>query len=218
MVYTLSSCSGQEEVPSGPPTSHGGSQVIVQEACGAEPTNVCVIRILFVGNSLTYTNDLPKMVECIGAAEGTAIYAQTLAFGNYAIEDHWNDGKMQKLINSGNLDFVVIQQGPSSQADGRAMLFDYGQRIKDICANKGTKLAFFMVWPAKENYHSFSGVIKNYTDAARATGSLLCAVGSEFKDLGDKEDFRFYSSDNFHPSEEGSQLAAEIIYYSLVKN
>ncbi len=158
------------------------------------------------------------MVERIGAAKGKDIYSETLAFPNYAIEDHWNDGKMQELICEGNFDFVVIQQGPSSQADGRAMLFDYGQRIKDFCISRGTELAFFMVWPAKSNYLTFGGVITNYTDAATATQSLLCAVGSEFKKFGDQGDFRFYSADNFHPSAEGSQIAAEIIYSALVKN
>lgn len=216
-AITFSSCSGQEEAGRSKPTSQGGSQV-VQNACSARRTDDPAIRILFVGNSLTYSNNLPKMVESIGAAKGKRIYSETLAFGNYAIEDHWNDGNMQKIICEGNFDFVVIQQGPSSQSDGRAMLFDYGQRIKDVCASRGTELAFFMIWPAKVNYHTFNGVINNYTDAATETKSLLCAVGLEFKKLGDAGDYRFYSPDNFHPSADGSQMAAEIICSTLIKN
>ena len=46
-----------------------------------------------------------------------------LARANYALKDHWNEGELQSLIKSGNFDFVVVQQGPSSQAEGRAMLF-----------------------------------------------------------------------------------------------
>jgi hypothetical protein len=218
----FSSCSGQEEVrgstSTSTSTSQGGSQVAVPNACSATRTDDSAIRILFVGNSLTYSNNLPKIVESIGAARGKSVFSETLAFGNYAIEDHWNDGKMQKLICEGNFDFVVIQQGPSSQSDGRVMLFDYGQRFKDICSSRGTELAFFMVWPAKENYHTFSGVIRHYTDAANDTKSLLCAVGSQFKKLGNVGDFRFYSPDNFHPSVEGSEIAAEIIYSTLVEN
>ena len=157
------------------------------------------------------------MVESIGNAKGKTIYSETLALPNYALEDHWKDGKMQKLICKGDFDFVVMQQGPSSQAEGRDMLVEYGLLIKNICLSRGTRMAFFMVWPAKANYHMFDGVIKNYTDAARETNSLLCAVGTEFKKYGDQGDFRFYSADNFHPSTEGSQIAAEIIYSSLMK-
>lgn len=214
---TFSSCDVREEVR-GISTSQGGSQVTAPITCSDKRTDDPIIRILFIGNSLTYSNNLPKLVGIIGSAKGKTVYSETLALPNYAIEDHWNDGKMQELICEGNFDFVVIQQGPSSQTDGREMLFDYGQRIKDVCISRGTELAFFMVWPAKANYHMFDGVIKNYSDAATATQSLLCAVGSEFKRLGDSGDYRFYSSDNFHPSAEGSQMAAEIIYSTLVKN
>ncbi len=216
-MCSLSSCNSQEDVDGRISTSPGGSQVVVPTPCSRNRPDDITIHILFVGNSLTYTNNLPIMVENIGKSKGKSIYTKTLAYPNYAIEDHWNDGTMAKLICEGDFDFVVIQQGPSSQSDGRIMLFDYGQRIKDICSNRGTELAFFMVWPAKSNYHTFDGVIKNYTDAASVTNSILCAVGLQFKEYGDRGDYRFYSSDNFHPSSEGSQMAAEIIYSTLIK-
>jgi hypothetical protein len=60
----------------------------------------------------------------------------------------------------GQFDFVVLQQGPSSQSEGRAMLLNYGVRIKALCDTTKTRLAFFMVWPAFTNLHTFDGVIK----------------------------------------------------------
>ncbi len=175
-------------------------------------------HILFVGNSLTYNNDLPKLVAQYGASKGKQIVTQTLAHGGYALEDHWNDGELQQLITKGSFDFVVVQQGPSSQAEGREMLFDYGERISALCEVRGAKLAFFMVWPAKINYHTFDGVIKNYTDAAERSGSLLCPVGTIWKDHFDStNDFSYYGPDQFHPSLEGSKVAAQIIYETLIK-
>lgn len=175
-------------------------------------------KILFVGNSLTYTNDLPKLVVQHGASKGIQITTQTLAYPNYALEDHWNDGVLQRLIIDGSFDFVVVQQGPSSQADGREMLFDYGERISELCKARQTKLAFFMVWPAKVNYHTFDGVIKNYTDAAERSNSLLCPVGTVWKEHFDStRDFSYYGSDEFHPSREGSKVAAQVIYETLFK-
>jgi hypothetical protein len=217
LVSALSACVGQEEAFKGSSTSTGGTPFIIDKACGSKRTDDSTIRILFVGNSLTYSNDLPTLITNLGSSKGKSISYETLAFPNYALEDHWNEGKMQKLICEGNFDFVVVQQGPSSQSDGRVMLLEYGRRINDLCTSRGTELAFFMVWPSKSNYHTFAGVIKNYTDAAQETNSWLCAVGTEFKRLGDQGDFRFYSADNFHPSYEGSQLAAEIIYSTLIK-
>jgi hypothetical protein len=173
-------------------------------------------RILFVGNSLTYTNGLPDLVAKIGKEKGIAIKPEMLAFPNYGLEDHWKDGRLQKLIANNKFDFVVVQQGPSSQEEGKRMLFDYGEKIKTLCDDQHTKLAFFMVWPAKVNYQNFDGVIKNYSEAATNTKSILCPVGQVWKEHFDTtNDFSYYDDDGFHPSKTGSQLAAEVIFRSL---
>jgi hypothetical protein len=175
-----------------------------------------VKSILFVGNSLTYTNDLPALVEKIGKDKGIVIETKTIAYPGHALEDHWNDGELQVLISGKKYEFVIVQQGPSSQADGRAMLLDYGARIKALCNGSNAKLVFFMVWPAYSNFHTFDGVIKNYTDAAVATNSLLCPVGKVWREYFDASgDYSYYGPDMFHPSQKGSESAAEIIYETL---
>ena len=174
------------------------------------------IRILFVGNSLTYTNNLPALVEEVARAQGIKITTEMLAYPNYALEDHWNEGEMEKRIASKKFQYVVVQQGPSSQADGRAMLLDYGRRVKTLCDKNNVKLAFFMVWPAKANSGSFAGVINNYTEAARITGALLCPVGKIWKEHFEAtNNYSYYGPDDFHPSAEGSSAAARIIFESL---
>lgn len=174
--------------------------------------------ILFVGNSLTYTNNLPRLVTKLATDNGIKINTEVIAYPNYALEDHWNDGQVQQLIATKKYNFVVVQQGPSSQADGRAMLLDYGQRLSSLCKKHNAQLAFFTVWPAKANYHTFDGVIKNYSDAALQTQSILCPVGKVWKEHFDTtNDFSYYGPDGFHPSLEGSKVAAQVIYDSLFR-
>lgn len=174
--------------------------------------------ILFVGNSLTYTNDLPKLVEAIGKDSGLEIKTTMIAYPDYALEDHWNDGQIQMLIASKKYDFVVVQQGPSSQIDGRMSLLDYGARIKGVCAANNTQLAFFMVWPAFANFHTFDGVINNYTNAAVVTNSLLCPAGKIWKEYFlSSGDYSYYGPDMFHPSMSGSKNAALIIFKTLFR-
>ncbi len=180
--------------------------------------NDSVNRILFIGNSLTYTNNLPEIIARVGRDSGVEIRTRMIAYPNYALEDHWNDGQIQILIATGQYHFVVVQQGPSSQADGRAMLMDYGARIKALCNQYKAKLAFYMVWPAKANFHTFDGVIKNYSDAAVATNSLLCPVGQVWKNYFlTTGDYSYYGPDEFHPSVTGSEKAARIIFKTLFK-
>jgi hypothetical protein len=177
-----------------------------------------ITSILFVGNSLIYTNDLPSLVKQKAKDKGFNITIESLAFPDYALEDHWIDGELQKLIKEKKFDFVVVQQGPSSQDEGREMLLDYGARIKALCKKSRSELAFFMVWPARSNFHMFDGVIKNYTDAADLTSSILCPVGTAWKKyMTETGDYSYYGTDMFHPSEKGSIVAAEVIVESLFK-
>ncbi|PKP32704.1 MAG: hypothetical protein CVU00_11450 [Bacteroidetes bacterium HGW-Bacteroidetes-17] len=174
--------------------------------------------ILFVGNSLTYTNDLPDLVSILAREMGIKVLAEMIAYPNYALEDHWNDGQLQNLLNLKHYDFVIIQQGPSSRQDGRTSLVDYGAKIKALCDNHNTKLAFFMVWPAFANLESIDGVIDNYSNAATVNNSLLCPVGYVWKYYFlETSDYSYYGPDMFHPSLKGSQNAAKIILETLFK-
>ena len=172
--------------------------------------------ILFVGNSLTYTNDLPELVRLEAKSKGIKVKTRQLANPNYALLDHWKEGELQRLIQSGKYDYVVVQQGPSSQDLGKSMLLESGELIARLCAQKGSKLAFFMVWPSRLYYHTFDGVITNYSLAAEEMDAILCPVGQVWKSHFDKTgEFSYYGPDGFHPSIKGSQVAAEVIVDAL---
>ncbi len=83
-------------------------------------------NLLFIGNSLTYSNNLPELVEAFALTQGKNISVTTIAKGNYALIDHWGEGVIQTRIETGNYDFVIVQQGPSSQPYGRGLLIEYG--------------------------------------------------------------------------------------------
>jgi hypothetical protein len=176
------------------------------------------INVLYVGNSLTYINNLPQIVKLIAESEGVEMSYRVLAFPNYALEDHWNEGSAKREIASGKYDFVVVQQGPSSQQEGRAMLLNDGLKFAKVCAANNTQLAFFTVWPSKERFGDFAGVIKSYKLAADSTKSILCPVGQAWLKVWEREPgFVLYGEDNFHPDYSGSFLAALVIYGSLIK-
>lgn len=174
------------------------------------------IAVLFVGNSLTYTNNLPALVKKSAEGKGIHINTKMIAHPNYAIEDHWNDGKVQKLITSKKYNYVIIQQGPSSQKNGREMLIEFGKKYSDLCKINGVKLCYFMVWPSLTYFHTFDGVIKNHTEAANINKALLLPVGLKWRTYFDKYNtFDYYGPDGFHPSLKGSLNAADIIVTSL---
>ena len=103
--------------------------------------------VLFIGNSLTYYNDLPVMVQGIAdAAHGDSLI---ISMGpDMALVDHWNRGDAQKAINGGHWDYVVLQQGPSSTSINRDSLRTLTKMFAPLIASAGGKAVLFSAWPS----------------------------------------------------------------------
>ncbi len=181
-----------------------------------EKTALKSYKILFVGNSLTYSNNLPLLVSQAASLRQINLTTELLAKPNYALIDHWDEGELQDKIRSKSFDFIIVQQGPSSQAEGRKLLFESIRKLNKICQKNQSQLAVFMVWPSKRYYQTFDKVIKNHREVAEKYNTILCPVGEIWKAHFDRtNDFDYYGSDGFHPSLKGSQVAAKIIVNSL---
>ena len=179
-------------------------------------TSVKSQNILFVGNSLTYTNNMPQIIEYLGKQNGVVIKTESICLPNYAIIDHINDGNLQKLLNKKQFDYLLIQQGPSSQEEGRRMLVEDGAKMKALANKHNIKLGYFMVWPSVKYYFTFNKVIENHEVAAKKNNALLFPVGKIWKAYNANEELEnLYSFDNFHPSKTGSFLAALTIFHKL---
>ncbi len=75
-------------------------------------------RILFIGNSLTYSNDLPAMVCAMARAASRNAVCESVTKPDYSLEDHWQERDARRAVARG-WDFVVLQQGPSALPESR---------------------------------------------------------------------------------------------------
>lgn len=156
------------------------------------------------------------MLEQIGKSNGLDITTQCICKANYGLEDHINDALVESELMSNSYDFVIFQQGPSSQAYGRESLLEYGKLLAVMALENKASPAYLMVWPSMAYYQTFDGVIKNHTDAAKSNGVLLIPVGSIWQKLSNEHpDYQLYGPDGFHPSELGSLLEAIVILKSI---
>lgn len=174
------------------------------------------LKILFVGNSLTYVNDLPALVTELAKQDGSTFTYTSFLLPDYSLEDHWNEGTVKAEIEKGRYDFVVAQQGPSALPESQVLLLDYTKRFAEVCSKSKSKLSLYMVWPSKARSFDLDNVISSYTKAAEKTSSLLSPAGLGWKYAWQADStLPLYSPDNFHPSIAGSVLSALIIYGSL---
>jgi hypothetical protein len=170
-------------------------------------------KILYVGNSLTYTNDLPALVAEIAAQDGQKIAHKSMALPDYAFEDHLNDGKVQPEIKKGGYDFVIGQQGPSALPSSQAILLRDAALLSDLCKQAKSRFGLYTVWPSSARAFDLDNVIASYANAAAQTNALLCPAGLAWKKAWEVDAaLPLYSADGFHPSLTGSVLAALTIY------
>jgi hypothetical protein len=176
-----------------------------------EPT-----RVLFIGNSLTTSNDLPSRVREVAQDDGRRWETDTVAYPNYSLEDHWQRGDAPRTIARGGWTFVVLQQGPSALAESRVLLVDYTRRFDEKIRAAGGRTALYMVWPPGSRRGDFPGVSRSYSAAAAAVGGLLLPVGDAWQAAW-REDAQLplFGDDGFHPSKLGTALAAIVIYERL---
>ena len=184
---------------------------------GRSPSPDRALRVLFIGNSLTSFNNLPKMVETIAEAGGKVrIRSESVTVNNFSLEDHWNGGPARQAIRRGPWDWVILQQGPSSQPDSQVLLREYTERFDSVIRKVNAKTALYMVWPSRAQYPDMAGVITSYTNAAKSVdGTLLPAGLAWHMALQREPELPLYGEDLFHPSTLGSFLAALVIYEGL---
>ena len=175
------------------------------------------LRVLFVGNSLTATNDLPAIVAALGrAAKRVPIEYATVAPGGVNLEDHWNFTGARDALLARPWDVVVLQQGPSSLPESRADLRKWAMRWADLALEQGARTALLTVWPEEARSYAFPAVVQSYRAAAVASRGTLLPAGSAWLAAWRRSPrLALYGPDDFHPSVLGSTLAALVVYARL---
>jgi hypothetical protein len=173
------------------------------------------LSVLFVGNSLTAANDLPGMVAALAEAAGVERFRyQEVTSGGSSLEDHWSDGRAVEAIESARWDVVVLQQGPSSLESSRLNLIEWARRFADKIRERGGRPALYMVWPPLGG--DWDAVTRSYTDAAVAVDGMLFPAGEALRAVhAEDPEIPMFTADQFHPSREGTYLAALVIIGGL---
>jgi len=188
-----------------------------QDTGSPAPQQPVSLRVLFIGNSLTYTNNLPGTLAGVARTAGDEIYVEMIARPDYALIDHLtNNSGAEAAIRRGGWDVVVLQQGPTTLPINRDSLVLWTRMFDSIIRPTGARTALFMVWPAGPSAQGFNAVRLSYQDAATAVHGVFLPAGAAWQiALQQDSTLALYGPDNFHPSPLGSYLAAITIYEKL---
>lgn len=185
-------------------------------AKGERPPGPRAVRVLFVGNSYTYVNDLPYMVAVVAASRGIEVDYGTLAEPDFALEDHIRTGAYDLKLAEG-WDWVVLQQGPSSLPQNREHLRFWAVRAAASARALGTRVVLFSAWPARGNAATWMAAEESYQLAARAAGGCIAPVATAWRySRLAQPAIDVYSGDDLHASLEGTLLAAHVMVRSFI--
>jgi hypothetical protein len=181
-------------------------------------------RVLFIGNSYTFYNNLPRMVADLADSAGIHLDVDAVTEGGAWLGDHRRAGTAGERIRSGDFDFVVIQEQsavPSDNNLAREEMYPAAIAFASDAAASGATLVLFETWghlsgfsgTGHSSYQSMQNAINaTYHELSELLGKPVAPAGEAWQiSLTSARSIRLHDADGSHPSLEGSYLAALVI-------
>ena len=175
-------------------------------------SNRDTLRVLFVGNSYIYYNNLPQMVSLLSDSLNTKLICKKSTYGGSTLGDHWNSRKglrTREILENEKFDIVIIQDNsmwPLEHADSVLM---YGKLLCDLIKSKNATPYLYNTWSREATPQTQSAIDKVYQELAFQTKAVLVPVGGAWAEAKlQKPATQLYFSDGSHPSPLGTFLIA----------
>ena len=195
-------------------------------------------NVLFLGNSYTYYNQLPQLLNNIATSLGDSVYYDSNTPGGYTFQGHSTNATSLSKIAFGNWDYVILQEQsqipsfPPSQV--AADCYPYASILVDsiLSSNPCAEPVFFMTW-GRENgdqsncanypplctYDGMQARLReSYLQLSIDNNCTVSPVGAAWKYVRDQyPSIGLYTTDGSHPSIYGSYLAACVHYATIFR-
>jgi hypothetical protein len=182
------------------------------------PSNTATRRILFVGNSYTGRNQLPRMIAEIAAAASTPKNVQCAAVlaGGASLKQHWNAGKVQVALGGPRFDDVVLQEQSTLPVKNAARYHDNVRRFVPVIREHGARIVLYLPWARQQTPERQADLNAAVDAIANEIDALVVPVGPAWE-VAQRElpGIALYEDDGSHPTALGSFLAACVFYARL---
>jgi hypothetical protein len=173
-----------------------------------------VLRVYFVGNSLTFRNNLPGMVAELGRSldPPVAIEVGMSAQDGMSLERHWQEGEVGLRLREGDWDVLVLQEQSSRALADPELSEQYLRRFTGAARDAGTEVILVHTWvradePEKENRQR-----QTYHRLAKAVNVRLAPVGDAWsRARAEVPGVALHAEDGLHASREGTYLTAAVL-------
>jgi hypothetical protein len=181
-----------------------------------------VMRVLFIGNSLTTFNDMPSKVEKMGsmAKDSTSIETSMIASGGNSLDRivksiMTSRSKYLKTIESKKWDYVVLQDHSNAPISGRNQMIKAADILVKINQKNKANTIFFMTWAPKDKLHQIREISMVYTNLGKSLDSKIAPVGLAWDYITRNSTIDLYDFDGIHPNKVGTLLTACVIFSTI---
>ena len=146
-------------------------------------------HVLFIGNSHTFHNDVPKMFESMARAGGHSVKTDMIAHGGWTLLDHAQSAETTQKIRSEEWDYIVLQeQGdvPSFSSSREQEMYPAIRGLHNEISARGAETVLFMTWGHRDGslaegvggYNAESAVVENtYVKIGNELDVAIAPVG-----------------------------------------
>ena len=192
--------------------------------------------ILFLGNSMTYFNDLPTVFMNLSRSGGFAAEVYELTEGSYRLEyfaDETDEvgAQVYDALKSYDWDYVILQeQSGISTIGAEEHMYPAARTLDSMIREANGESVFLMTWAYREGFslpllglefkntreEMQTQMAQNYGDIAAELDALLAPAGIAFmRCSANYPEIELWDEDGNHPSPAGTYLAACVLYQVL---
>lgn len=205
--------------------------LVLQTSLLSAQTSPEPLNVLFVGNSLTYFNDMPQTFKAITENQGFNINVDQHTIGSAGFDDHLGNIDLYQKLDNTVWDYVILQPGTAESIElyePLAITILRAHQLREKIYENSPCASIYLYetaygitgnTPAEYNqYQSIQEVIKNnLIKISNQTDLPLAPVGESFLYSLQQNPllFLWVNYGDIHPNENGSFLAACTFYNSL---
>ncbi|WP_306666578.1 PKD domain-containing protein [Chryseobacterium sp. OSA05B] len=200
--------------------------------------NLCTLlfgqadQVLFIGNSMTYFNDMPVLFKDLAASKGKNVEVTSHTVGGVGFANHINDNTLYQTIRSKNYKYVVMQPG-TGESGGYSVpvsvTAERGRKLRDSIRKYSPCSKIFLYEisngiASQNGYPAYFNTQKIIKDSITKMSNLM---QTEMIPAGEAarahytatEDLALHNSyGDVHPNPQGSYLIAASVYAALFQD
>ena len=186
---------------------------------GAARVQAPPLRILFVGNSLTYFNEMPRLFSTLAAAGlHRRVVVGLVSLGSASPYVLWTFTDVTQVMAAMPWDAIVVQMKPRS-GNTRANFERYARLFTQAATAHHARTVLWTEYAGLNTAGDVQATIDtSLASAARTAGATVAPVSAAWAAVRQANDATWralYYSDDVHPSALGSYLLSLVMYRTL---